>query len=165
LCTTAAPLARAGAIRQVASISGAFHGPITAVTPDGSQVTRSANPLISPSAEPSSSSSLSAKERKLRATRGITERTWERSSEPLSRVSTAASSGTRASISSAIRCSTVARSAGGLDPHTANPSRAAPTAASTTPPSPRARSAITRSSIGETSSNRSAEATRSPPIR
>ena len=53
-----------------------------------------------------------AKNRKLRATRGITERTCERSSEPLSRVSTAASSATRASTPSAIRWRTSARSLG-----------------------------------------------------
>ena len=39
LATTVFPAARAGAIRQVASMSGAFHGVITAVTPDGAQDT------------------------------------------------------------------------------------------------------------------------------
>ena len=39
LATTVLPAASAGAIRQVASISGAFHGVITAVTPAGSQDT------------------------------------------------------------------------------------------------------------------------------
>ena len=42
--TTALPAASAGATRQVASISGAFHGVMTAVTPDGSHSNRSANP-------------------------------------------------------------------------------------------------------------------------
>ena len=49
-----------------------------------------------------SSVSWSAKKRKLRATRGITELVIERRSEPLSRVSTAASCGTRSSTRSAI---------------------------------------------------------------
>jgi hypothetical protein len=39
--TTVFPAARAGAIRHVASISGAFHGVITAVTPAGAHDTRS----------------------------------------------------------------------------------------------------------------------------
>ena len=38
-CTTVLPAARAGAIRHVASMSGAFHGLITTVTPAGSQAT------------------------------------------------------------------------------------------------------------------------------
>ena len=44
LATTVLPAARAGAIRQVASMSGAFHGVITAVTPDGAQDTCSRCP-------------------------------------------------------------------------------------------------------------------------
>ena len=39
LATTVFPAVSAGAIRQVASMSGAFHGVITAVTPDGAQDT------------------------------------------------------------------------------------------------------------------------------
>ena len=39
LATTVFPAASVGAIRQVASMSGAFHGVITAVTPDGAQDT------------------------------------------------------------------------------------------------------------------------------
>ena len=105
---TALPAASAGATRQVASINGAFHGVITAVTPLGSHSKCSANPswsLSSPSV-----SRWSAKNRKFRATRGMTDFCIDRSREPLSRVSTAASSGTRASTPSAIRCRTSARS-------------------------------------------------------
>ena len=87
LSTTVFPAASAGATRHVASISGAFHGVITAVTPAGSHETRSANPLKSTSGSPSSSR-RSAKNRKLRATRGITEFRMDRTSDPLSRVST-----------------------------------------------------------------------------
>ena len=47
LATTVLPAARAGPMRQVASISGAFHGVIIAVTPAGSQVIRSRWPRIS----------------------------------------------------------------------------------------------------------------------
>ena len=36
LTTTVLPAASAGAMRHVASISGAFHGVITTATPDGS---------------------------------------------------------------------------------------------------------------------------------
>ncbi len=41
---TALPAASAGATRHVASMSGAFQGVMTTVTPLGSQATRSANP-------------------------------------------------------------------------------------------------------------------------
>ena len=149
----------------MASISGAFHGVMTTVTPAGSQLTRSALPLNSASALPCSSRSLSAKNRKLRATRGMTEFRCERSSEPLSRVSTAASCGTRSSISSATRCSTAARSAGGRDPQDSKPARAARTAASTSASPPRATCAMAVSSIGETSSKVVVEPARSPPIQ
>ena len=128
LTTTVFPAASAGAIRHVASINGAFHGVITTATPDGSHDTRSANPLKSTSGSPSSSS-RSAKNRKFRATRGMTEFRIDRSSDPLSRVSTAARSGTRASTPSAIACSTPARSIADVPPQTGNASRAAATAA------------------------------------
>ena len=49
LSTTVFPAASAGAMRHVASISGAFHGVITTATPDGSHETCSANPLKSTS--------------------------------------------------------------------------------------------------------------------
>ena len=124
LATTVFPAASAGAIRQVASISGAFHGVMTAVTPDGAQDTSSRCPRISRS-PPSSSPSQSAKNRKFCAARGITLRRCERSSAPLSAVSTAASSAARASMPSAIACSTAARSFGGVadQPPNASPGR------------------------------------------
>ena len=162
--TTVFPAASAGAMRHVASISGAFHGVITAATPDGSHETCSAKPLKSTSGSPSSSS-RSAKNRKLRATRGMTEFRIERSSDPLSRVSTAASSGTRASTPSAIACSTAARSIGDMPPQIENAPRAAATAAAASCAPPRATSAIGCSSIGETSVNVSGDATRLPPIQ
>ena len=165
LCTTAFPEARAGAIRHVASIRGAFHGPITAVTPDGSHVNRSRFPLNVASAAPSKSKSLSAKYRKFRATRGITEDRCERRRDPLSRVSTAESSSIRVSTPSAIRCRTAARSFGGVRPHSSAARPATSTATPTVVASPRATSAMTCSSMGETSGNRSGELRRSPPTR
>src|SRR5262249_43962640 len=112
LATTVFPAASAGAMRQVASISGAFHGVITAVTPDGSQETRSACPETS--RFPGSRwPSQSAKNSKLCATLGITLRRCERSREPLSRVSTCASSSIRARTPAAMARRTPARSAGG----------------------------------------------------
>ncbi len=57
--TTVLPAAKAGPIRQVASISGAFHGVMIAVTPDGSHDTCWAWPRMSGDA-PSSGSSQSA---------------------------------------------------------------------------------------------------------
>ncbi len=108
----------------------------------------------SPSTPVSSASSWSAKNRKLRATRGITEFRIERSSDPLSRVSTAASSGTRASTPSATRWSDLGAFLGGhRAPGRRWPSRAAATAWSASSAPPRATSAIGCSSIGETSSN------------
>ena len=53
--TTVFPAARAGATRQVASISGAFHGVITAVTPAGSHSTWFECPRVSKSGSPSCS--------------------------------------------------------------------------------------------------------------
>ena len=80
--------------------------PITAVTPDGFHVNRSRFPLNVASPAPCMSKSLSAKNRKFRATRGITEDRCERRSHPLSRVSTAESSSILASTPSAMRCRT-----------------------------------------------------------
>ena len=72
LAITLLPAASAGAIRQVASISGAFQGVITTVTPEGSHSVRLTNSFISNASSPRSRS-WSAKNRKLRATRGMTE--------------------------------------------------------------------------------------------
>ncbi len=149
--TTAFPAASAGATRHVASMSGAFHGVITTVTPEGSHSVRLRKPSISK--DSSSPPSWSAKNRKFRATRGITELRIERSSEPLSRVSTAASSGTRSSTRSAIPCRISARRFGVVAPQTSAPARAACTARSASSTVPRATRASTLSSIGERSSN------------
>ena len=130
LATTVLPAARAGAMRQVASMSGAFHGVMIAVTPDGAQDTCCWCPENSRSPPPSSPSQ-SAKNRKFRAARGITPRRCERSSAPLSRVSTWARSSARRSIPSAIARSRSARSPGGV---AAQPGKAA--AAAARPPRP-----------------------------
>src|SRR5262245_36552427 len=162
--TTVFPAASAGAIRQVASMSGAFHGVITAVTPAGAQETCSRWPETS-SPAPSSSPSQSAKKRKFRATRGITLRRCERSSEPLSRVSTSDSSSARRSMPSAIACRTAARSAGAIPAQPVNASPAACTAAAASAAPPLAISASGRSSMGDRSVKVPAEATRRPPIQ
>jgi hypothetical protein len=109
--------------------------------------------------------SWSAKKWKFCATRGITLLRIERSVEPLSRVSTAASSGTRASIRSPIACSSRARSSGGVRPQVSNADRAAATAAPASRASALATCAMTSSSIGETSAKASEEPTRCPPIQ
>ena len=103
--------ASAGPMRQVASMSGAFHGVMIAVTPAGSHDTWLRWPRVSKSGC-DSSSRWSAKNRKFMATRGITPRRCDRRSDPLSRVSTCARSSSRASTPSATRCRTAARSAG-----------------------------------------------------
>ena len=164
LATTVFPAASAGAIRQVASMSGAFHGVITAVTPAGAQETCSRWPEIS-RPPPSSSPSQSAKKRKLCATRGITLRRWERSSAPLSRVSTCDRSSIRRSMPSAIACRTAARSGGGVRDQPSNASRAARTAAATSASPPRATSASGCPSMGDRSVNVPGDATRRPPIQ
>jgi hypothetical protein len=164
LATTVFPAASAGAIRQVASMSGAFHGVMTAVTPDGAQETCSRWPDISRSG-PVSWPSQSAKNRKLCATRGITLRRCERSSAPLSAVSTAASSGMRAVIRSAIACSSAARSFGEVPAQPGKACFAASTAAFTSVRPPRATLASGVSSMGERSVKVAAELTRRPPIQ
>src|SRR5690348_2100730 len=164
LATTVFPAASAGAMRQVASINGAFHGVITAVTPDGSQETRSACPETSRSPG-SRRPSQSAKNSKLCATLGITLRRCERSREPLSRVSTCARSSIRARTPAAIARNAAARSGGGAAAQPLNAARAALTAASTSAAPPRAISAMTASSIGDTSVNVAGEATLRPPIQ
>ena len=101
------------------------------------------------SASPSSMS-LSAKNRKFRATRGITEDRCERRRDPLSRVSTAESSSIRASTPSAMRCRTWPDPSLACAPRSRAPGRRDGRAGLEA--SPRATSAMTCSSIGETSS-------------
>ena len=88
LATTVLPAASAGPIRQVASISGAFQGVITAVDP-GRVV---GDPLAVPAdlavRMVQAAAAMSAKKRKFIPTRGMTLRRCDRSSDPLSRVST-----------------------------------------------------------------------------
>ena len=104
LSTTVLPAASAGPTRQVASMKGAFHGVETATTPAGSWRTV----LRSPPGSVRGGSSRreraqSAKKRMLFAARGSTRARIASCSEPLSTHSTAARSGTAASISSARR--------------------------------------------------------------
>ena len=160
---TALPAASAGATRQVASINGAFHGVITAVTPLGSHSKCSANPSWSFSSP--SVSRWSAKNRKFRATRGMTEFRIDRSSEPLSRVSTAASSGTRASTPSAIAVQDLRSLLRGHRAPDGEPLTGGGDGRSASAAPPRATSAMGISSIGETSTKVSADATRVPPIQ
>ena len=95
----------------------------------------------------------------------MTPRRCERSSEPLSRVSTWARSSIRASIPSATFSRMAERSATGSAAQAGNAALAAATAASTSAWPPRLTSAMTVPSSGETSSNVVALATRSPPIQ
>ena len=137
---------------------------MTAVTPAGSQDTWLRWPRVRKSSWPSRSR-WSAKNRKLAATRGITPRRCERSSEPLSVVSTRARSSTLASTPSAMACRIRARSAGGTAPQAGKARAAAVTAASASAAWPLATSAIGVSSMGEMSVNVAADATRWPPIQ
>ena len=98
-------------------------------------------------------------------TRGITPRRWERSREPLSRVSTRERSSARASMPSASRRRIAERSATGSAAHAGKAARAARTARSTSSSPPAEISPSSVSSMGETSVNVEADATRSPLIQ
>ena len=87
------------------------------------------------------------------------------SRDPLSSVSTAARSSSRARIPSASRFRIGARPSAPSAAQAGNARRAASTAASTSALPPRAICAIVRPSIGERTSKRSLDATRRPPIQ
>ncbi len=164
LSTTVLPAARAGATFQVASISGAFQGVISTHGPAGSQVTWLVWPRVAKSSC-SRVSSQPAKKRKLWATRGMTPRRWERSSAPLSTVSTLANSSTRLSMPSAMACRTRARSARGVAAQSGKAALAAATAAPASVAVAREISPMGAPSMGEASVKVRGEATRWPPIQ
>ena len=166
--TTVLPAASAGPTRQVASMNGAFQGVETAVTPAGSWRTRLRSPPCRVRAGSSRrSTAQSAKKRMLLAPRGSTRSRIASSSEPLSTVSTAARSGTAASIASASRDRYGSRPSGPSAAHAPKASRAAATAASTSPRPPALTSASFQpsQSSGLRTSNVVSLSTHSPPIR
>ncbi len=100
--TTVEPAASAGAVFQVESMNGAFHGVITTAGPEGMRSTRLRVPFDSQTRS-EYASARSAYARKLRAPRPITRAFSDRSSIAMSRHSASASGSTLASTRSASR--------------------------------------------------------------
>ena len=109
--TTVHPAASAGAVFQVESMNGAFHGVITTAGPLGIRTTRLRVPFDS-HIRSSCATARSAYARKFRAPRAITRARSERRSIAMSAHSTAASRSTFASIRSARRWRCAARPSG-----------------------------------------------------
>ena len=106
LCTTVQPAASAGAIFQVDSMNGVFHGVITPTGPIGTRVEMfqcSSLGVLRPSR---ASAHLSAKKRKFSAAR-IAALAMKRCAWPVSMHSSTAMSSARSSIASATRCSSL----------------------------------------------------------
>src|SRR6202048_3246108 len=113
LCTTVQPAARAGAIFQVDSMNGVFHGVITPTGPIGTRVETfqcSSLGVLRPSR---ASVHLSAKKRKFSAPRtaALAMKRW---AWPVSMHSSTAISSARSSMASATRCSSFLRIAAGM---------------------------------------------------
>ena len=146
--TTVHPAASAGAVFQVESMNGAFHGVITTAGPLGIRTTRLRVPFDS-HIRSSCATARSAYARKFRAPRAITRARSERRSIAMSAHSTAASRSTFASIRSARRWRCAARPSGPSPAQPGNASVAAATARSASRSPPRATSAIGSASIGD----------------
>src|SRR4051794_7499423 len=116
LCTTVHPAARAGAIFQVESMNGVFHGVMTPTGPIGTRVERfqcSSLGVLRPSR---ASAHLSAKKRKFSAARtaALAMKRW---AWPVSMHSSTAMSSALSSIASATRCSNFLRAVAGMSRH------------------------------------------------
>src|ERR1700761_3935061 len=152
LCTTVQPAASAGAIFQVESMNGVFHGVITPTGPIGTRVEMfqcSSLGVLRPSR---ASAHLSAKKRKFSAAR-IAALAMKRCAWPVSMHSSTAISSSRSSIASATRCSSFLRMVAGMSRQDLKASDAAVTARSISSALPRATDASTAPSTGEVVSN------------
>src|SRR5436190_18719504 len=152
LCTTVQPAARAGAIFQVESMKGVFHGVITPTGPIGTRVETfqcSSLGMLSPSR---ASVHLSAKKRKISAAR-IAALAMKRWACPVSMHSSTAMSSARFSIASATRCSSFFRMVAGMSRQPLNANAAAVAARSISSAPPRATLASTAPSTGDFVSN------------
>src|SRR3974390_1839905 len=148
LCTTVQPAASAGAIFQVESMNGVFHGVITPTGPIGTRVETfqcSSLGMFSPSR---ASAHLSAKKRKFSAAR-IAALAMKRWAWPVSMHSSTAMSSARSSIASATRCSNFLRTQAGMSRQGLKASAAAVAARSISSGPPRATIASTLPSIGD----------------
>src|SRR6476660_7215307 len=148
LCTTVQPAASAGAIFQVESMNGVFHGVITPTGPIGTRVDTfqcSSLGILRPSR---ASAHLSAKKRKFSAAR-IAALAMKRWAWPVSMHSSTAISSARSSIASATRCSSFFRMAAGMSRQDLKASEAAVAARSMSSALPRATEANTVPSTGD----------------
>ncbi len=148
LCTTVQPAASAGAIFQVESMNGVFHGVITPTGPIGTRVEIfqcSSLGVLRPSR---ASAHLSAKKRKFSAAR-IAALAMKRCACPVSMHSSTAISSARSSIASATRCSSLRRIAADMSRQDLKASEAAVAARSISSALPRATVASTEPSTGD----------------
>src|SRR3954469_22390352 len=156
LCTTVQPAASAGAIFQVDSMNGVFHGVMTPTGPIGTRVEifQCSSPgMLRPSR---ASAHLSAKKRKFSAAR-IAALAMKRCAWPVSMHSSTAMSSARSSMASATRCSSFLRIAAGMSRQALKASAADIAARSTSSALPRASEASTAPSTGDFVSNVSPE--------
>ena len=152
LCTTVQPAASAGAIFQVDSMNGVFHGVITPTGPIGTRVEMfqcSSLGVLRPSR---ASAHLSAKKRKFSAAR-IAALAMKRWAWPVSMHSSTAMSSAWSSIASATRCSNFFRAAAGMSRQDLKAVAAAVAARSMSSALPRATDASTAPSTGDFVSN------------
>src|SRR6266481_4814374 len=148
LCTTVQPAARAGAIFQVDSMNGVFHGVITPTGPIGTRVDTfqcSSLGIFKPSR---ASVHLSAKKRKFSAalSAALAMKRW---AWPVSMHSSTAISSARSSMASATRCSNFLRIAAGMSRQDLKARAAALAARSMSSALPRATDASTAPSTGD----------------
>src|SRR5258706_5784820 len=156
LWTTVQPAASAGAIFQVDSMNGVFHGVITPTGPIGTRVETfqcSSLGMFRPSR---ASVHLSAKKRKFSAAR-IAALAMKRWAWPVSMHSSTAISSARSSMASATRCNSFFRMVAGMSRQGLNASAAAVAAQSISSGVPRATDASTAPSIGDFVSKTSPE--------
>src|SRR6185437_5942919 len=156
LCTTVQPSASAGAIFQVESMNGVFHGVITPTGPIGTRVEIfqcSSLGVLRPSR---ASAHLSAKKRKFSAAR-IAAFAMKRCAWPVSMHSSTAISSARSTIASATRCRSLRRIEADMSRQDLKASEAAVAARSISSALPRATEASTEPSTGDLVSNVSPE--------
>src|SRR5580704_7183169 len=148
LCTTVQPAASAGAIFQVDSMNGVFHGVITPTGPIGTRVDTfqcSSLGMFWPSR---ASAHLSAKKRKFSAAL-IAALAMKRCAWPVSMHSSTAMSSARSSMASATRCSNFLRIAADISRQALKASVAAVASRSMSSATPRAIAASTEPSFGD----------------
>ncbi|GIX12338.1 MAG: hypothetical protein KatS3mg118_0297 [Paracoccaceae bacterium] len=148
LCTTVQPAARAGAIFQVDSMKGVFHGVITPTGPIGTRPVMFIRVGLGRASPSRADGARSAKKRKFSAPRSAA-LDMKRQACPVSQHSSRAISSARASMASAMRWRRSRRRAPSIAAHSGNAARAARAAASTSSAPLRATSAIGDPSTGD----------------